>query len=45
MYKVAFDKFAKASSCFKAPQSKFIDVDFVQVNNNQSIKLFQNQII
>ncbi len=45
MYKVTFDKFAKASSRLKASQSKFIDLDFVQVNNNQSIKKIQNQII
>jgi hypothetical protein len=45
MYKVTFDKFAKTNGCIKASQSKFIDVDFVQVNNNQSIKLFENQII
>jgi hypothetical protein len=45
MYEVTLDKFAKASSCLKTLQSKFIDVDFVQVHNNQSIKRFQNQII
>jgi hypothetical protein len=45
MYKVTLDKFEKASNCFKASQSKFIDVDFVQLNNNQSIKPFPNQII
>jgi hypothetical protein len=44
MYKITLDKFAKANGCLKASQSKFIDVDFVQVNN-QSIKLLQNQII
>jgi hypothetical protein len=45
MYKVTLDKFAKASNCLKGSQSKFIDVDFVQVNNNQSIKLFQKKKI
>ncbi len=45
MYKITLDKFEKANGCFKASQSKFIDVDFVQLNNNQSIKKIQNQII
>jgi len=45
IYKSYTYKFAKPSGYLKASQLKFIDVDFVQVNNNQSIDLFQNQIM
>ncbi len=40
MYKVTLDKFAKASGCLKTSQSKFIDVDFVQVNKKAINKTF-----